>query len=282
MFAHLIAAPLFLIAVLFLYLAWTVDGDYAPWMVPFLVSGAVIYLLAPQINWWWYTRRPPDLPAELRALLERHWPFYHRLPEAGRLKFRQRVALFRMGTDWTALGGWPDDQLPPDVELAVAAAAVTLTFHREEFLFRQFEKVIVYPRPFPTPEYPRPHASELYAPDGCLIFSAEQVMKAFLQSGRMYNVALHEYAQAYRHTYPGEAYPALFQTPVDEQERALWQGLEAASGIAPGHIETVMGLPEPAPLPAAIHHYFMYRERFAQQFPEETRQFDRIFSPPTP
>ncbi|MEZ4893439.1 MAG: hypothetical protein R2778_10550 [Saprospiraceae bacterium] len=92
---------------------------------------------------------------------------------------------------------WPEDNLPHDIELVLAAQAVTLNFHKEQILFPAFEKVIVYPKPFPSPEHPYPHSSELYEPDGCLIFSAENLMRAFFNPGKLYQVGLHEYAKAY-------------------------------------------------------------------------------------
>src|SRR5690349_678885 len=192
MFANLLAIPFALGSLTFLYLAWTVDSEYAPWLIPFLIITALIFIMAPQINWWWYHRRPPKLSAGLTQLLERFCGFYQSLSREGKNRFRGRVALFHMGTNWTPIG-WPDDVIPPDVELALAAQAVTLAFQREQILFPKFEKVIIYPKTFPSPEHPYPHSSELHEPDGCLIFSAENVMRAFFNPGKFYNVGMHEF-----------------------------------------------------------------------------------------
>lgn len=270
MFANYLAAPFVGGAILFLYLSWTQDNELAPWIIPFVVVSAVIYAFSPQINWWWYNRHPQELSPGLIGLLDRCCGFYRRLKTADKKRFRERVGLFRMGTDWEPTG-WPDDILPPDVELVLAAQAVTLTFHKPTFLFEKFEKVIVYPRPFPTEEYQFAHASELFEPDGCLLFSAEQAMKAFLQPSQWYNIGLHEYAKAYVLTYPGEPYPEL-------PEEGIWEKLQAASGMPREHVESVIGLAGVDPLPVAIHHYFIFPEKFRAVLPETAEALDRVFA----
>ena len=270
MFANRLATPFALVALLFLYLAWKVDTAWSLWLVPFLVIAAVIFIFSAEINWWWYNRHPPKLTPVLTRLLAQHCGYYQRLNAAEQQRFRDRVALFRMGTEWTPMG-WPEDMetLPPDIELALAAQAVILTFHRPTFLFDQFEKVIVYPVPFPSPEYPFPHASELYAEDGCLIFSAEHLMRGFTQPG-WYNVGLHEYAHAFVRSHPQEEYPIL-------DEVSIWEKLAAASGMSRQQVESTIGIAGIAALPVAIHHFFVFPEQFAAQLPEEAAALERMF-----
>lgn len=257
-----------MLSLVFLYLAWEVDDQYAYWIAPFVILAAVIYVFSPQINWWWYKRRPPKLEDKLTAMLEHFSTFYRRLTLTNKQKFRERVALFRMATDWEPLA-FDDETVPPDVQLAISAQAVTILFNRPALLFEKFEKVLVYPKPFATPEFPFDHASELYEPDGCLLFSAEQVMLAFTQPSKWYNVGLHEYAKAFVLTYPDEPWPALDSGDV-------WDKLQAASGMPRTHVESVVGIALEA-LPVAIHHFFAFPEQFRQAFPEESKGLKGIF-----
>lgn len=269
MFAKLIAAPFVILALLFLYLAWEVDSDYAPYMVPFLVLSALVFVLGPQINWWWYTRHPPVMDEKLTILLERFNGFYQNLPAADKKRFRDRIGLFQMGTDWTPVG-FPEDTMSPDLQMALAAPAVMLGFRKPEVLFGKFEKVIVYPLPFPSPEYAFEHASELYVEDACLLFSSEQVMQAFIEPHRLYNVALHEYARVFVLCYPNEPYPAF-------EDDNVWEKLQTVSGMSRQFVENVIGLSDVEALPVAIHHFFIFRERFEAVFPGETANFRQIF-----
>jgi len=269
MFANKLMLPFALIAALFLGLAWTVDEGYSIYFVPFLVIAALIFILSPQINWWWYSRHPLDLSPELRALLERGSGFYRRLPPSEQRRFRGRVTLFQMGTDWEPLA-FPEESMPQDVQMAIATQAVTLTFGREEFLFDKFEKVIVFPRPFPTPEHPYDHASELHVSDGCLLFSAEQVMLAFVQPQNWFNVALHEYAKAFILKYPEAPWP-------DFSGDGVWEKLAAVSGMPREHVESVIGLAGVDALPVAIHHFIQFPDRFASVFSAEFQVLGKIF-----
>ncbi|MEO6758811.1 MAG: zinc-dependent peptidase, partial [Saprospiraceae bacterium] len=228
MFANILAAPFALLTMLFLYLAWQVDERFAAWIIPFLVITAIIYILKPEINWWWYRRRPPQLDPDLARLLARFSKPYQGLKPDQQQLFRERVALFCLATDWTPVA-WPEDSLPQDIQTALAAQAIALTLGKETFLFEAFEKVIVYPGPFPTQEFPVAHASELYAEDGCLIFSAEQVMMAFTQPDQWFNVGLYEYARAFGRRYPNEPWPDFSS---DEQ----WAQLQQISGMPRTHI----------------------------------------------
>lgn len=270
MFVRLLALPFVAIALALLYVCWEIDSDYALWMVPPVLIVALIYIFSPQINWWWYVRYPPELESGLRKLLERHCGFYGRLDAAQQRVFRSRVVLFRMGTEWMPMA-WPDDLLPADVELAIAAQAVTVTLHREEFLFPGFEKIIVYPKPFPSPEYLFAHASELYAPDGCLLFSAEQVMLGFIQPAAWYNVALHECANAYIICFPEADFPAL------DGDEEVWARLEAVSGMRRARIEAVIGIAGVEPLPVAIHHYFTFSGQMQRLMPAVYERLHAIF-----
>lgn len=262
-FSNLLAAPFVAAALILLYLSWTVDSAYAPGLAAAVLPAALVYVFAPQIDWWYYSRRPKPLEARLRILLEQYMPFYRQLPAAGRKRFEDRLMLFRLGTEWMPMA-WPDEEVPPDVKLALCAQAVSLTWARPDVLLAKFEQVIVYPKPFPTPEYPFGHASELYAPDGCLLFSAEQVMQAFVQPYRWYNVGLHEYAKALVLCYPELAWP-------DADQPDIWEKLERVSHMTRAHIESVIGLAGVDPLPVMIHHYRVFPEAFRGSFPDESR-----------
>lgn len=255
-------------------MAWQYGSQWAIWMAPMVLISALIYVFSPQINWWYYSQYPRPLAEQQRQLLTQHSDFYKRQDSSGRQRFEARVQLFMMGTDWMALG-WPDglEQVPADVQLVLAAQAVSLTWSREDVMLTPFEQVVVYPRPFPSPEYPFAHASELYAPDGCLIFSAEQVMRAFIQPTVWYNVGLHEFAKAMVIRYPELPWPEV-EDP--------WERLEEVSTMSRSHVESVIGLAGVDALPVMMHHYRVFPEQFAVVFPVEARAFAGILDGSVP
>lgn len=270
--ANKFLAPFAVLALLFLYLAWEVDPGYAKYLIPCLVVAALIYVSSPQINWWWWQRNPPDLEPQLHAWLEHNSLFYNSLPAAERRHFRSRIFLHRENIDWTPMA-WPDEKVPTDVQLAIASQAAMLTLGRPDFLFSKFEKVIVYPKPFLSPEHPQPHASELFEPDGCLIFSAEQLMFATMQPGQFFNPVLYEYARAFALSFPET------RLPIFPDEAPVWEKLAQVGGHTRPQIEETIGLPNLDATAAAVHHFFTFPVRFAAVFPAEAEAMRQAFRP---
>ena len=100
-------------SILFGLLTWKIDEWFVWFLVVSVAGTVVVFMLSPQINWWWYNRHPPDLPEPGIQLLDRVCGFYQRLEDAGKLRFRQRVALYLMGVEPI----WDDRNLVHDVRL---------------------------------------------------------------------------------------------------------------------------------------------------------------------
>ena len=266
--ARIFSIPFVFGAILFLFLAWEVDAGYSIYVVPFVIVLAFIYILSPQINWWWWTRRPPDMSPKLRVLLERHLPYYQRLADTEQLRFRRRVRLYMEANDFMAKGM---DEVTEDLKAVVAICAVQLTFGRKDFLLPKFEHLIFFPQPFPSPQYPKDyHASEIYEEDGAILFSAEQLMKGFLESHHYYNIGLHEYVKVFERSYPDVAFPAL---PENH-----WEELQQISGFTQDWIQQWINL-DPIPvLPVSVAHFFTWPAAFHAQLPELYAAYSRIFN----
>ncbi len=264
--ARILAVPIVFFLAVALYLAFGVDGRYSMWIVPPLILLASIWVLSPQINWWWYQRYPPDVAAPIRQFLFQY-PFYQRLPEGEKKRFRSRMALFVMGNEFI-----PQmmKDVPEDVKAIVAANAVTLTMGMEKFLFPKFENIIINPKPLPTLQYPEKyHASEIYEPDGVVLFSAEQLVRGFLESTRYFNIGLYEYAKVFRISNPVQFYPAF-----DENS---WDAFERISGFSKEWIEQWINLPDIDPVAVSIVHFFTFPEEFLKELPEVYKMYRSIF-----
>ncbi len=266
--ARTLSIPFLIGALVFLYLTWEVDTGYSIYIVPFVIIMALIYVLSPQINWWWYQRRPPELRPKIRLLIERHLPYYQQLVESEKGRFRKRAALYMEANDFMPRGM---ESVPEDLRAIAAACAVQITFGRKDFLLPRFEHIIFYPHPFPSPQYPENfHSSEIYEEDGVIIFSAEQLLPGFLQPFQYYNIGLHEYARAFMRSYPEIDFPKL---PED-----IWQKLQQASGFSQAAIERWINL-KPIPVqPVSIALFFTFPRQFHAVLPELYEQYARIFN----
>jgi hypothetical protein len=269
-FANYFVAVFAFGAVLVLAFAWEYGPKNAIWILPFLLGASFSYVFSPQLNWWWYSRRPPVLEPAVRDMIARVMPLYQRLDAAGRQRLLDRVALLRMATDWTTLRV-TEESIPADVQTAIAAQAACVTWGKAHFLLEKFEKVVVSRHGFLTPAHPVTHYSELYdAEDTCLMFSADRVVEAFLNPQNHFNVALYEYARAYDIVYPSERLPL----PDADLAQALWLQLEAVSGWPKTHVEAAIGLSEPDVRAVLIHHYWVCHEAFRAALPDVARALD--------
>lgn len=196
MFARAIYILLGIIAIgLLVYSHFQEEGNAALYAVAFFVPAVAVYVLAPQINWWYYERNPPKLDPALKKLLAQQVPFYRALNEEQKAKFEHRLFLFMEGKDFTPI---KLEKVGEDIKAAIAISGVMLTFNKEEnWLIENYEKIIIYPHPFPSPQYEAWHITEHYKEDGVLMFTAQHVMHGFFQSKKYLNIALYEWANVY-------------------------------------------------------------------------------------
>ncbi|MBI5916081.1 MAG: zinc-dependent peptidase [Bacteroidetes bacterium] len=259
MLSKFLLIPFVLAALVFVYFTWEVDYNYMWWAVGFAVASMAIYMLGPQINWWWYQRRPPELHAGLRHFINTHSLFYQNLTAAEKTRFRHRMALYMEANEFMAQGM---ESVPADLKGVAAASAVQLTFGLEDYLLNKFEHIIIYPHPFPSPQHPEQwHASEIFEEDGVIMFSAEQLMASFLQPKRYFHIGLYEYARALRRQQPTLTFPAF-----DENS---WPQLQLVSGFTKDLIEKWVGLKNIDPVAVAVAHFFVFPERFKVVLPGE-------------
>lgn len=266
--ARILAALAMLVAGWFGYLTYEYGEQYTYGLILAVVLVVLSYVFAPQINWWWWMRYPPDLPRSLHAPVERT-PFYQRLSEADRQIFRRRVFLFSQAQVFRPQAL---EKITDDVKTAIAVGAVQVSFHQLNFLYPDYENIIVYKHPFPSPQYPdHMHASEVFEDEHAngLIFSIEHVLRSFLEPHAYYNVCIHEYVLLLIKTSPEIDFPEL-----DED---IWPALERISGFAHDKLLEYIGLDEIDLLQVTIHHYLVFREKFFAVLPEVTAALDRIF-----
>ncbi|TAK41127.1 MAG: hypothetical protein EPO28_09070 [Saprospiraceae bacterium] len=268
MLSKILIAPFVIGALVFLYLAWEVHAGYSIYMVPCVAGFMLVYLLSPQIDWWWFKYYPPKLHVALRHLINTQLPFYQNLAVGDKERFRTRMALYMHANDFTAQGM---DDMPLDLKGVIAATVVQLTFGLEDFLLNKFEHIIVYPHPFPSPQFPdKWHISEIYEEDGVLMFSAGHLMKGFFQPHQYFHIGLYEYARVFRRCHPDASWPAFGADG--------WKKLELVSGMPHESIVKYIGLPEVDPVAVAVAHFFVFQERFKAVMPQEYGRISTILN----
>lgn len=265
--AFRLGLPFMLLLGLGLYLTIEVHENWSILMIIAMVIIVAGFILAPQINWWWWQRFPPDLPTEMTQLLEKHAPLYSQLSEDDKREFRRRVFLFNHGNNFM-----PQvlEKMPLDAQVMIAYAPVTMTFHKEAFLLPKFENIIVYPHPFPSPQYETKfHASEIYEPDGVVMFCLEHVLRGFVDPRQYLNPAWYEYAKVFAISYPNEN--------LGDWNEVTWSKLETVSGFSGEALERWIGLPDLDLRAMGIAFFFLFPARFQEVLPEQYEQLAAVF-----
>jgi hypothetical protein len=268
MLSRILAAPFVIITFIILYLTWEYDTDWAPYMIPCVLVMAMLFVFSPQIDFWWASRNTPELKPKLRMILTKQHPFYRGLSESEQKRFRDRVVLYMMANEFMPQ---KMESVPPDLQAIVAANIVQLTFGQKDFLLSAFENVIIYPRPFPSPQYPTNfHTSEIFVEDKVLLFAIEQLVPGTFNPKKHYNIGLHEYIRAYLHMYPNNGFPKL--------QESDWEKLEQISSWSKEHIFKHINRPDIDILPVSICHFFVFGEQFKMVMPEVYEVYRKVFN----
>lgn len=264
---RLLAVPLVFLLVLLFYLAYQYGGSWPLAIIPVAILLALLYVFSPQINWWWWQRHPPDLTKGLQEFFHRRHHYYQRLGAGQQKEFRRRVFLFIQSQDFMAQGM---DEVLLDIKAMVASGPVQLTFGFSDFLLPPFEHVVVYPHRFPSPQYEEIfHSSEIYPPDGVVMFCTETLVRGVVQPRQYLDQSLYEYARAFRHVYPDLPYPA--------PERLPWELLEKISGFSRAAVERWIGLPDPDPWGLCATYFFCMPENFQRLAPDVYNDLRHLF-----
>jgi len=182
-------------------------------VIPFIVMLVMSYVFSPQIDWWWYQRNPPELPAALGNLLLEYFPYYRNLSVDNKKRFRQRVAMYLQARGFFAKRGSEKGEVPVDMKTMIAANVVMLTFGKKDFILDKFERIFIYLQAFPTPNHQYLHGSEINKEDECILFSGEHVMLSFRQPERFYNKLKESHPDIF------EKYSMIFnQNPLEKKD----------------------------------------------------------------
>ena len=268
MLTRLLSIPFMLGAGIALILTFALGQSYAKFIVPNIIALAVIYMLAPQIDWWYYKKHPKQLDEGATKLLNARFSYFANLSEELKVHFRHRVAMYLQAIEFIPK---PWETVPEDIKVIIAANVIQLTFGIDDYRLKKYERVVVYPKAFPSPQFPKYyHASEIHQEDSVLLFSAEQLMWNILKPEKSYNIALHEFAKVLMESHPNFEFPKF--------EENIWESLEMISGEKKEFVADFIGLPDIDPVPVSITYFFKYPQRFKEVLPDVFEKYKSIFN----
>ena len=252
------------VTIVFASLHYLTDTEHYTGLIVGVLGLAVAFVLAPQIDWWWYKRFPRDIDPLLAKLYQEQLPFYQRLSEAEKLRFRQRTDLYIMAAEFIVPSQDEDKSVPEDLKHWIAAFSVMTTWGKEKVENDKFEKIVAYMHPFPSPQFPNNfHSSEIFEEDGVLLFALERMIQAVMSPTLCFNPVLYEFCRVFEKTYPCE------KLELNEDN---WQNLEQISGFSKIKVLEDIGLPEIDITGVAMSFYILFPTRFEKFLPKQYAQ----------
>ncbi len=206
-----------MMAVAALYFSWTYDAQYSFWIIPPAIIATIAIVMAPQIDWWYVMQRPPRTDEQIVRMLDMKMPFFHHAIPPVKMFLLHRIELFMRAFDWMPQGF---ETIPGDAKYVVSAYAAQLTHLKDKFLFKNWEKVVFYKHPFPSPQFPKSlHNSEVYFEDHVMIFSIEELMAGFLEPISYFPVGLYETGRVYTYAFKVNFTDALNMLTEEDFEK---------------------------------------------------------------
>ena len=281
-----IATPFGVWAVIFILVGVVKDDGYwAIWAAPAFVLMAAAYVMSPQIDWWWYRRNPPPLSKMATKVLDAHFFYYKKLSPELKERFRLRVSLFILGNEFIRPVRQDDSEaqqlrntVPEELKAAVAAIAAQIYFGQKEPWVSKFEHFILYPHPFPTPQYMSLHTSEIYEEDGVVLLAADHLMLGLNNPQAFFSIGLYELSRIFKKTTPSSQNPDYKREVSDPVlTESDWSTLEKVSGMTKATISGVVGLYELDDFGVVAHHFFTFPETFKTALPDLYQLLSNMF-----
>jgi hypothetical protein len=237
------------------------ERDYALsyWMIPPFLIIAVIWVMSPQIDFWWNKRNPLTLDEPLRRWLQKYSPFYIALPDELKMHYENRLSTYLSGVEFYAMGK-EKEAVPEDIKVLAANNLVTLTFGKKNFMLSNFDRVVFYKHPFPTPRFQHLHTVETEQQDGVILFSIEHLAASSINPTAYYNIGMHGYAEAFMKTYPALEWENLSEI--------TWDSIASITGFSKTFVLSTLGFEQTDLVPVILTSYFSHPTVFKRKQPE--------------
>ncbi len=269
-FSRVLGFPFAICFAIILYLSiQNHDYDLSYWMIPPFVMVAIIFIMAPQIDFWWNKRNPPGVEQPVRDWLLTHSPFYQKLDSAGKKKFEDRLSIYLLGKEFITMAKQKQDGMPEDIKAVIAHNAIVITFYHEDFMMGDFDRIVVYQHPFPTPHNQFLHTVETEREDGVMLFALDYLLHGTINTKQYYNIGMHGHVEAFMKNNP--------TLPWDNLTETTWEHLLAICGFTREQIVSVIGFKNQDIIPVILTCYFTYPDRFRKVSPHDAGRLDGIF-----
>ncbi len=259
-FSVLLALP-FVIGALYtgVQLIYLEKDEFFYWFIVLLAILLAILFASNEINYWYDKKYPPHIEPAMKTWLSRYFPYYNSLEIDDKPKFESRLSLYLHGRAFKLMLK-EKKNIPEDFKGIIAAHGIQMSMGKEDFLLKNYERVICYNHPFPTPRNQFLHTVETHHEDGVILLSIEQLMQSIGQPKKMYNIAYHAYAEIMC-----QLYPELANLKGEDK----WTMIEQILPYDVQNIHKVTGYEHLDIDTVSLAAYFIARKSFEKIWPDQ-------------
>jgi len=135
----------------------------------------------------------PELTKQEEALIAANLPFYRKLSETHKKKFKKRLIRFRSRKK---IVFHEDVENQEAIKLLLSATVAMLTMGMRDFMVLSIKRIIIYPTEYYSKFTRQNHYGEYNPGLKIVVFSAEQLFHGFKIPNDNINLAVHEFAHA--------------------------------------------------------------------------------------
>ena len=239
------------------------------WLIPLFILFAIIYMLKPQIDYWWHKKNPPKLAPYILDWLNQYSIFYKGLSEEGKTKFGERLSIYLESREFILMRE-EQGKLPEDFKAIIAHNIIQLTFGQDDYLLDPYERVVAYSHAFPSPKKQFLHTVEVDDEDGVIIVSTEHIFPGMLNQENFYNIGMHAFVEGYLSKHTKLELPSIPDNLVAKLEKLSNHKIDKVKATIGYDVENMHII--------AITYFFTFPNRFKAELPELYESYVKIFN----
>lgn len=168
--------------------------QYSYYLIIPVVAIAACLALYPQLDAIGYKWWAPKKDLRLERIIANSSPSTHWIKEDDYSNFISSCLTEIRKIDFI---GMKVDDIPTDIKVMCIYPGMLIDYLFGTTLIKEYNRVVLYKHPFPSPQYNKWHSGEINHEDGVLLFSLEQLIPNYGRPGDFYHIGFDMWIRAF-------------------------------------------------------------------------------------
>lgn len=173
--------------------------QYSYYLIIPVIAITACLALYPQLDALGYKWWPLKADPKLKAIIEHSSPSIQWIPQEEREAFFANLYNKSRAVDYI---GMKVEDIPTDIKIMSIYPAALMEYIFGIDLLKEYNRVVFYKHPFPSPQYRKWHSAEVNHEDGVMLYSLEQMIMCYSRPGEFYHIAFDPWIRALLKSHP--------------------------------------------------------------------------------